>query len=342
MQSVFYYQKGLALNMRKKLLLLLLPFLLAGCGTADSEIAPDFSVKEESTFHTEAPKPDTTTAVTTIAPLTTTEKTTTTTATTTTEATTIAFGNAENGENEIIREEKYCYLTLQCPLSEEELDILSGVNDIEISLHESVDLSVLTRFAPLEHLRIECDPTSEPFEIIGVSELLCADIETIYIGGGGLLLDLSGVQNDKASDISFWSVILRSDSSTSFPSLNQFSAARVKLENSAPFSPFATAKTVYLFACTLDDINTIRVFSEVEKLTLFDGDTSELNVLQDFPYLTEIALYGSPPRICSIDALKNLPAIESIHYGFTCFTEEEEALLKEWYPDCYLHVLYGI
>lgn len=115
-----------------------------------------------------------------------------------------------------------------------------------------------------------------------------------------------------------------------------------KLESEDPFLPFANAKEVYVRACTLDDINTIRVFSEVENLTLYDGDTSELNVLQDFPYLTEIALYGSPPRICSIDALKNLPAIESIHYGFTCFTEEEEALLKEWYPDCYLHVLYGI
>lgn len=334
------------MNMRKKLLLLLLLFLLAGCGTAGSEIDSDFTVKEESTFHTEEPQPDiageTEPTVTTTALLTTTEKTTTTTATTTTEAATIALENAENGGNEITWEGKYCYLTLRRPLSEEELDILSDFTKIEIILCEPVDCSVLARLAPLESLRIECKPTGESFELIGVSELLCADIEAIYIGGGNLILDLSGVQNDKALDICFWSVILRSDSSTSFPSLDQFSATHVKLENSAPFSPFATAKTVYLFACTLNDINTIRVFSEVENLTLYDGDTSELNVLQDFPYLTEIALYGSPPRICSIDALKNLPAIESIHYGFTCFTEEEEALLKEWYPDCYLHVLYAI
>lgn len=194
--------------MRKKLLLLLLPFLLAGCGTADPEIAPDFSVKEESSFHTEAPQPDiageTEPTVTTTALLTTTEKTTTTTATTTTQATTIAFGNAENGENEIIRGEKACRLILWRPLSEEELDILSGVNDIEISLHESVDLSVLARFAPLEYLRIECDPTGEPFELIGISELLCADIETIYIGGsGGQFLDLSGAQNNRLRFFSF-------------------------------------------------------------------------------------------------------------------------------------------
>ncbi len=333
------------MNMRKKLLLSLLLFLLAGCGTTVPEIAPDFSMKEENSFRTEEPQPNITAEtepmVTTTEALTTTVKTTE--ATTTTPAfTTSIYGNAENGENEIIREGKYCCLTLWRPLSEEELDILSGVNDIEISLRKSVDLSALARFAPLEYLRIECDPTSEPFELIGVSELLCVDIEKIYIGGGGQLLDLSGVQNEKASDISFWGVILRSDSSTSFPSLDQFSVTGVKLENKNPFSPFKNAKKVYLFACTLDDINTIRVFSEVEKLTLFDGDTSKLNVLHDFQYLSEIALYGSPPRICRVDALKNLLSIESIHYGFACFTEEEEALLKEWYPDCYLHVLYGI
>lgn len=332
--------------MRKKLLLSLLLFLLAGCGTTVPEIAPDFTVGEESAFYTEAPKPDITTTVTTTAPLTTTAKTTTTTATTTTtttEATTIVYGNAENGENEIIRGEKACRLTLRRPLSEEELDILSGVNYIQISLHESVDLSVLARFAPLECLRIECDPTSEPFELIGVSELLCSDIETIYIGGSGSqLLDLSGAQNNMTSFLFIWEVVLRTDPSTSFPSLNKFSVMGAKLESEDPFLPFANAKEVYVRACTLDDINTIRVFSEVEKLTLYDGDTSKLNVLQDFPYLSEIALFGSPPRMCSIDALKNLPAIESIHYGFTCFTEEEEALLKEWYPGCYLHVLYGL
>lgn len=334
--------------MIKKILPLLSLFLLlTGCGTTVPEIAPDFLMKEESSFHTEEPQPDimveTELTVTTTAPLTTAEKTTTTTATTTTEATTIAFGNAENGENEIIRGEKACRLTLRCPLSEEELDILSGVNYIQISLHEPVDLSVLARFAPLEYLRIECDPTSEPFEIIGVSELLSADIEIIYIGGsGGQLLDLSGAQNNATLLLFVWEVVLRTDSSTSFPSLNKFSAMGAKLESEKPFLPFANAKEVYIRDCTLDDINTIREFSKVEKLTLFDGNTSELNVLQDFPCLSEIALFGSPPQICSIDALKDLPAIEKIHYGHTCFTEEEEALLKEWYPDCDLHVLYGL
>ncbi|MCM1461148.1 MAG: hypothetical protein NC084_00400 [Bacteroides sp.] len=67
-----------------------------------------------------------------------------------------------------------------------------------------------------------------------------------------------------------------------------------------------------------------------------------MNVLQSFSRLSELALFGSPPRICDIEALKDLPAIEVIHYGFTCFTEEEEALLAEWYLDCYLHVLYGL
>lgn len=331
--------------MIKKILLLLLFFLLlTGCVTTAPEIASDFTGKEESSFHTEEPQPDimaeTEPTVTATEPIATTTKTTTTT---TTAATTSVFGNAENGENEIIRGENFCLLTLRRPLSEEELDILSGVNDIEISLHEPVDLSVLARFAPLEYLRIECDPTSEPFEIIGVSELLCADIEIIYIGGSGShLLDLSGAQNGKTSLFHIWDVVLKTDSSTSLPSLNQISATSVKLESKEPFLPFANAKEVYIRDCTLDDINTIRVFSKVEKLTLFDGNTSELNVLQDFPCLSEIALFGSPPQICSIDALKDLPAIEKIHYGHTCFTEEEEALLKEWYPDCDLHVLYGL
>lgn len=334
------------MNMRKKLLLLLLPFLLAGCGTTVPEIAPDFTVKEESSFHTEEPQPDimaeTEPTVTTTAPLTTTEKTTTTTATATTEATTITFGNAENGENEIIRRGKGCHLTLRRPLSEEELDILSGITNIGISLCESVDLSVLARFAPLEGLYIECAPTDESFEFVGINELFRADIKEFYIFGCNRLLDLCEIQNDKSSYLCLQEVVLQTDSSTSFPSLNQLNVTSVKLESEDPFLPFANAKEVYIRDCTLDDINMIRVFSEVENLTLYDGDTSELNVLQNFPYLTEVALYGSPPRICSIDALKDLPAIEIIHYGHTCFTEEEEALLKEWYPDCDLHVLYGL
>lgn len=332
----------------KKRLLLLLPFflLLAGCGMADPEIASDFTVIEESAFRTEEPQPDVTSdmepTVTTTEPLTTAAKTT--------EATTTTTSVSENTEKRaddisygVYEGKKSSEIALQHPLSEEDLDTLRDVDKLTVVLSEFMDLSMLLRLESLESVRIEYETTGEPCEIEGLDELLRADLSELTICGGGNVLNLNGIQNDHLSHFFIIEATLKTDQLTSFENMNLFEAFRVTFEEESPFSPFQSAKKVHIQYCDYKSVNSISAFSEVESLSIIACDISELNALQDLPQLFEVALYTERrAHMCGVDALKNLHSIERIHYGFSFFSEEEEALLKEWYPDCYFHVIYGI
>lgn len=346
-------------NMRKKLLLVLFLLLLTGCDTVNLEGSLDYSEKADFSLSIEEFKPAessistaTSEVITEAVTIVTTATSTITTkdieaTTTTVREITDVFENMEEEINEISCWEwegkNGCTLTLRRPLSEEDLHDMLGVTIVNVSLSESVDLSKLVRLAPLEKLQIEYDQTDEPYEIGGLNNLLCADISEIYISGNGHLLDLSGVRNETISTVFLVDVVLKSNHQSAFPNLIDFIGVEIGFEEESPFLPFASAKKVYLNSCNYKNVNSISAFSEVEDLTIMASDISELNVLQELPKLSKVTLWSSVlTQPCSIYALENLEHINYIAYQFSLFAEPEEALLREWYPDCCFHVLYGI